>query len=384
MYDYLIIGKGLFGSAAARYISQTAASVCLVGPDEPADWTTHRGVFASHYDEARIASISAPDEAWAALDRLAMAEYRALEAASGISFYAAPGRLSVTPADQEFAYPYLTEGDTFQSYDPTNLPANLPFRFPADYTVRYEAAPSGYINPRAMVQAQVAVAQQQGVEIVRQVAVQVQDVGTHVAVGLDNGEVLSAKKVLLATGAFTHCFDLLPRPVDLLAESITTVLAEVPAEFAARYPDLPPLNYLATNSPLIDISLLPPLPYPNGRIYLKLVVYAEYDKQLPDLAAIHAWFQNPPDFPYLAEVQALLSEIMPDLPVLSWQIKPCLDCYTLSTKPIIDTLIPGRIYLAVGGNGGAAHPSDAIGQLAAGLMLHDAWLADMAHGPFQL
>ncbi len=37
MFDYLVIGKGLIGSVAARYLSQESNKVALIGSDEPTD-----------------------------------------------------------------------------------------------------------------------------------------------------------------------------------------------------------------------------------------------------------------------------------------------------------------------------------------------------------
>ena len=85
-YEYAVIGKGLLGSAAARYLSQGSNKVALIGPDEPNDWHTHDGVFGSHYDEARIVSQSAPDEEWQALDLASIAQYAEIESLSGIHF----------------------------------------------------------------------------------------------------------------------------------------------------------------------------------------------------------------------------------------------------------------------------------------------------------
>ena len=47
LYEHIVIGKGLMGSAAARHLSAMGAQVALIGPDEPADRWTHQGVFAS-------------------------------------------------------------------------------------------------------------------------------------------------------------------------------------------------------------------------------------------------------------------------------------------------------------------------------------------------
>ena len=53
-YDYIVVGKGLMGAAAARHLSAHSSSIALIGPDEPPDRAAHAGVFGSHYDEGRI------------------------------------------------------------------------------------------------------------------------------------------------------------------------------------------------------------------------------------------------------------------------------------------------------------------------------------------
>jgi sarcosine oxidase len=51
MYDYIVVGKGLFGAAAARYLGKFSDKTAIIGPDEPADPDSYDGVFASHYDQ---------------------------------------------------------------------------------------------------------------------------------------------------------------------------------------------------------------------------------------------------------------------------------------------------------------------------------------------
>ena len=56
-----VIGRGMIGAAAARHLSKMGHDVALIGPDEPADFSRHDGVFGSHYDEGRIeGSIRSP------------------------------------------------------------------------------------------------------------------------------------------------------------------------------------------------------------------------------------------------------------------------------------------------------------------------------------
>ncbi|MGQ3292875.1 MAG: FAD-dependent oxidoreductase, partial [Shinella sp.] len=53
-FDFVVVGRGMMGAAAARHLTKTGASVALVGRGEPADWKSHDGVFSSHYDSGRI------------------------------------------------------------------------------------------------------------------------------------------------------------------------------------------------------------------------------------------------------------------------------------------------------------------------------------------
>lgn len=52
-FAYAVIGKGMIGTAIARYLSQSSDSV-VMGPHEPKNFATHEGVLASHYDSGRI------------------------------------------------------------------------------------------------------------------------------------------------------------------------------------------------------------------------------------------------------------------------------------------------------------------------------------------
>ena len=67
IYSYAIIGAGLIGSAAAKYIATNNNNVILIGPKEPENKLDHNGIFASHYDEGRITRISDSDTTWAYL-----------------------------------------------------------------------------------------------------------------------------------------------------------------------------------------------------------------------------------------------------------------------------------------------------------------------------
>ena len=83
-YKYIVIGKGMIGSAAARHLAERTDGVALIGPDEPRDPANHDGVFADHYDEGRITRILDPHLVWAKLARESIRRYRDMESRSGL------------------------------------------------------------------------------------------------------------------------------------------------------------------------------------------------------------------------------------------------------------------------------------------------------------
>ncbi len=96
-FDIAIIGAGLFGSAAARHLSETNDGVALIGPAEPQQRRNHQGIFASHYDASRLVRGIDPDLTWATLAKRSIDRYRSIEKASDISFYHDIGYMMVTP-----------------------------------------------------------------------------------------------------------------------------------------------------------------------------------------------------------------------------------------------------------------------------------------------
>ena len=96
-FDVAIIGAGLFGSAAARHLSEISDSVALIGPAEPADRRSHQGVFASHYDASRLIRIIDPNLVWGTLAKRSIRRYRDIEQRSGIDFKRDIGYMMVTP-----------------------------------------------------------------------------------------------------------------------------------------------------------------------------------------------------------------------------------------------------------------------------------------------
>jgi sarcosine oxidase len=257
-------------------------------------------------------------------------------------------------------------------------------QFPEGYDLFVEGPPSGYINPRDMIRAQLAVAVEAGAEILRETAVSIQKHNNHIQVNTQEGHQYRAEKVLLATGAYTNCFELLPRKLALRVKSETIVLGRVPDNEGERFKQMPPVTY-EVDSPVLDgIYLLPPIRYPDGRFYVKMGCNTADDLWLHNFEEMLNWCVRGQSDGMKRPMQEAIMAIMPDLVVEEWQTKRCLVTYTPHGKPFIDVVEPGRIYVATAGNGTGAHPSDAIGRLAAQLMVQDEWTAELDHRLFQL
>lgn len=390
MFDYLVIGKGLMGSAAARYLSAHSSRVAIIGPDEPANMATHPGVFSSHYDEGRITRRLARDEVWAHLADRAIRQYALLEEASGLRFHVPVGCLTVAHTPEESRY--LRGRDEIARLlgvnyavleDAAAIQHNFPFlAFPAGYQGNYELAPAGYINPRTLIRAELHVARQNGATIRNDEVHHLTTSPTHITVTTQRGDTYQAEKVLVATGAFANCYGVLARPLALRVKSETIIMAQITPAEADRLGDMPALIYEINSPVLKDIYLLPPIRYPDGHFYLKMGCDTAADQTLPDLDAMRHWIIQGESDVHKAELQTALQTIIPGLTAQNWFTKRCLVTYTPHGKPYVDQL-DERLFVATGGNGTAAKCADTLGHLAAQLMVGEVWDSAFNRAAFQ-
>ena len=372
--DTLVIGAGLFGAAAAKYLSQNGDRVMVLGPAEPANTTAHTGVFASHYDQGRLYGVLARGPLWSRLADLSVSAFPAIAAESGVPFYTPVGRLHM-PTTYLQGDGYVAATEAAHDLDIWHVSAaeaaeTWPYlRFPGADSGYFERDRAGYLNPRLLVQAQLALAQQHGAQLVREQAMTVQPRHDFLHVTTAAGNTIHARRVLVAAGAFSNCFDLLSQKLPLRIKTETILLAEVPPAEMERLRSMPVVDFGIDSPDLEGIYMTPPLRYPDGRLYVKMGANTAADRFPEQFEEIVAWFKQGDSDVMLEPLRRALRDLLPDLRVLSWKTGRCIITYTPHRNPYIDELLPSQLYVAVGGNGNGAKTSDGVGRLAADLLL---------------
>lgn len=356
-----VIGKGLIGSAAARHLAEGGHRVTLIGPDEPEDFRAHPGVFAAHYDPARITRTLDRDPHWAAWAAASISRYAALQAATGLQFHHPVGFLAAACPDSDLLAAMETTARVFGVV--AQQGAAHPFRLPAESRTLFEAAPAGFVDPRRMVQAQTMAALAAGARVLRlPVWALREDQGEQRCI-LDDGSQLRADRVLVCAGAFSAPTGLVTG-MPLAANGRIVLLARVPPECLARWQSMPSLIRVDPVADLPDLYLLPPLRYADGHHYIKIGT-GSIDHPLDDLTALQEWYRCGGTGNDAERLRAALLALLPELAEAEVRTEACAITATPSGYPIIDWVDPGRVAVACGGNGKAAKSADELGRLAA-------------------
>lgn len=356
-----VVGKGLIGSAAARHLAEAGCEVTLIGPDEPADYRSHGGVFAAHYDPARITRIMDRDPLWAGWAAASVSRYPALEAATGMKFHHPVGFLAAAGEGSDLLPAMEASARAFGMQPLTD--ARHPFRLPPGTATRFESAPGGYIDARRCVQAQTIAAVAAGAKVVRLPVWALRSENGVVRAILDDGSEVRADQVLVCAGAFSAVVGLAPG-MPLQADGRVVLLARVEDDLAERFAAMPSLIRVDAAADLADVYLLPPVRYPDGKRYIKIGTGA-IRHPLDDLESLQCWYRDGAVGDDAARLAQAMFDLLPELEGAELRTDLCAVTTTPSGYPIIDWSKPGRIAVACGGNGKAAKSSDEIGRIAA-------------------
>lgn len=375
-FDIIVIGKGLVGSAAAKHLSGSNKSVAIIGPDEPKE-NESALVYASHYDQARVQRIVGKDKVWTRLNVDSVSQYESIQKESGITFHDRVGCLYVNPYGQDdYLMNFAWQGQKYNvAYKHFELTKDKPFAnliFPEQSVGIIEASPSGYINPRLLIKAQLEIFKLQGGTVFSDTVIKLSVMeNARFLLETESGKTFSATQVLVATGSFINQFNLLPQRLNLKTKSEVVLLVKIEEDLLPKYNSLPSLLYEIDEDEVEGIYLIPPVKYPDGNFYLKIGANSPEDLFFDNLAQIQNWFRNGNAEKYAPALCKAIKKLLPSLNLEYMLTKKCVISRTATGRPYIgETSIKG-LYLAGGCNGYSAMCSEAIGGVAASFMVHD-------------
>ena len=390
LYQTAVIGKGLFGAAAAKYLQAAGNKTILTGPNEPHESEyKNTTVFASHYDAGRVTRLYGKSKEWTLLNKLTQNKFAAIQAESGIAFYETEGSLFVsTKEKRDYIDGVINhqikplDNETVMLND-DELKNKFPqFHFPDESIAYFEKGNSGHLKPGKLIEAQLKIFLNNGGIYLPQLTQQVKKENNSFIIFTNEGEEISAEEVLVCTGAFHNFFNFITAPQPLILKSETILLAELNKEDAMQMQQLPSLIYDITTDEYDEIYLVKPLLYPDGKYYLKIGANLTTDKIFHSLEEIKKWFCAEPSKQQQLLYESILKDLIPSLPIISFKTKHCIIERTVSGNPIINKS-PEGVYTCTGGNGYGAMCSDAMGFLAANTIMEKPLPAGFSNSFFE-
>ena len=198
------------------------------------------------------------------------------------------------------------------------------------------------------------------------------------------GSVIRARRALLTAGGYSNT--LLKKKLDLHTRAHTILLAEIPPSEIERLRDMPAVISTFEHERVASLYMLPPVPYPDGKTYIKLGPGGRPDElpapehsldAIDDDRELLDWFHTDGRSDVAEAMKAALHKMIPNLKTMSYHAVPCLITHSAHGFPYIDALEPERLYVTTAGNGAAAKSSDEIGRIGALLCATDEWHSEL-------
>ncbi|MFT6076704.1 MAG: sarcosine oxidase [Yoonia sp.] len=387
-FDVIVVGAGLMGSAAARHLAKDGATVALIGPAEPEQKHDHSGVFASHYDAARITRKLDSRPNWTRFSQAAIARYAEVAQHGEQPFFTPVGAIVAGPEHgagsnfiQAVGRNAQADGVAHTALRGAELRQRFPyFSFPDGVLALHEADEAGWIDPRAHVRAEIGAAEKLGVTVYQTEVARLVEGADRVQAVCVDGQVINGAKAVVACGAFSMAKGLLPEPLPLTAYARTIAFFELDAAEAVRLSDMPSVVYLPPDL-VTDPYILPPVRYPDGKTYLK-IGGDPVDHELQTVDALKAWFRTDGDPEVGHFLERLLLTLMPDLSYRAMTTGSCVTCFTPHGNPLIYQQT-NRLIALTAGNGAGAKCADELGRLGALVASGGTIPADVYVGSFR-
>lgn len=374
-YDTIVIGNGLFGSAAACYLAKAGQNVLLAGPDEINQKNTDADVFSSHYDSGRVTRVFGWDEQWTEWNYETQKELRNIETQTGIKCFEDEGCLYVTTYQDDNQPALAKQFSTHSGYstcdiqflDSTQLKEKYPaFYFDSPTGAYIEKSFAGHLNPRTLIAARNTIFTNDGGTIIRKKIIATETGDICKVITADN-LIYTAKNILYCCGAFHNFLPGVPL-LSLLLKSETVLLAGVSETVAKSLSKLPALLYEIETPEYEGVYMIQPVLYPDGNYYLKIGANLHSDIFFKHQQQIKDWFLKTPPQQNKEILIKVLEKLLPGLEFTCYIPKPCIITRTSNRLPYICAL-DKNIFVCTGGNGYGAMSSGGIGKAAAAMVL---------------
>ncbi len=386
IHDFIVIGRGLIGSAAARHLAIQGANVVLVGPSEPKNLKTHTGVFSSHYDSARIVRIIDSLAHNSQISKAAIKRFKPLEKETGINFFQEVGYLAVSNNSSFLedmsaqANNYYPEMETFSS---EQLGKRFPyFQFPIDVHGIFQAKNAGWLDPRKNIEAQNKALESCGGTVVDDTVIAIEKNEKYITVKTKRS-TLKCKKCILSTGAFANIGNTIPRPIAYGVVPHTAVMGEVSKDQLLSLQGMPTLSYRLGDEPNKFLYFLPPVQYPNGKYYVK-IGHALGDEMAKDNRSLQDWFHSDGDKTKIPWLTESLKELLPSVSFKDFHSVPCVTTTSPTGGNYIDQFEDERLYALFAGGGYCAKSADELGYILSELALNEKIPAPYSSDDFKL
>ena len=384
--EFIVIGRGLMGSAAARHLTNQGASVALIGPSEPQNLKTHDGVYSSHYDSGRIVRILDPLPLSCETSKASIQRFKPLEKETGIDFYSEVGFLAASNND-EYLSQVDSQAETFypgaERLSNQNLKERFPFfNFPSDIKGILQATGAGWIDPRKQIAAQNKALELNGGVIVNELALSVEKTSTHITVKTETAAI-SGKKCIFATGAFANIGSTIPKQLEYGVVPHTTVRAEVTTDQLKKLKGMPCMSYRLGDEANKFLYFLPPIEYPDGRHYVK-IGHALGDEMSNDEQLIKDWFKSKGDATKIPWLTDALQKLLSSVKLGEIRTEPCITTTSPTGAIYIDQFEDERMYALHSGGGYCAKSADELGFIMAEFALKNTFPSPYNKGDFQL
>lgn len=371
-FDHVVVGGGPMGSAAAKYLAASGATVLLIAAPEP----SHRvpGLHSSHGDVSRITRGLDSNTVWAKMATDSLNRYRDLERRTGIPFYTETGCLTLLDlANAENTGKALDVQNVGREHGIDNEALNvqqLAGRVPALAVPPqgrgfYEKR-AGWLNPLDCIRAQIVVGRDHGLEVWNEIMTSASVTPRGIEFSTADGRRGTADHALFAMG--THSLFDLPVPLDekLTVYARTIVRVEVNDSQRAELDGLPSMIVRGSTDEH-HCYLLPPMLYPDGRHYIK-IGGGPRAQPLTSRVGLADWYAGDGDPDHAAALLGRLEELLPVTRPRRGITQACAITVTSSGLPRIEKIRP-NVGILTGGNGHAAKSGDEAGRLGSQLML---------------